>query len=82
MAKPLTAAQKKAQSLEAAIAAAKAAQPAAPTPSRWQIRALLNPKTSDGERRKAFYQFHPGTQFPSRMDVAGWLGELEQRLAA
>lgn len=68
----------------AAAAAAQAAQakaPAAPQPSFWEVRALLSDRCSEGQRRKAYFKFHPVAQYADRMDVAAWLGALHSQHA-
>lgn len=66
--------------LEAAAAAQAAQQscPAAPIPSRWQRRALLSDKCSEGMRRKQYFHFHPQATYATAFDVATWIGELER----
>jgi hypothetical protein len=64
----------------AAAEAAQAAQrdcPAAPIPSRFQRRALLNPKCGEGMRRKQYFHFHPQATYATAYDVASWLDELD-----
>lgn len=70
-------------SIDAVLAAAEAAQaaqrecPPAPIPSRFQRRALLNPKCSEGMRRKQYFHFHPQATYATAYDVASWLDELD-----
>lgn len=66
--------------VQAAVDSARAAQVKA-GPCFWEVRALLSDRCAEGQRRKAYFQFHPEVKYADRMQVAAWLGALYSQYA-